>query len=211
MHFWISKNGVTQGPYAESQLRSMWQNGAITADCLCWKEGFSSWVPVAAVVNSDQVVVSAKEDVIPQQKPKTKILAVKPQASIQAYTPPELLKIASYREWLMELYVIAAMLTVIAGMADHYNKSDSYGPALIWLVALVCWMFVCYFVYVLMRSMKCGALGAWLCVFTVAFVPFAGIVTTMSIYFMAKKELRNAGVKIGSTSFMKNQIRRMKG
>jgi hypothetical protein len=98
MHFWISKDGITQGPYAESQLKSMWQNGAITADCLCWKEGFSCWVPVAAVVNSDQAEVPAKEDVTLQQKPKPKIVAVKQKTSIQAYTPQELLKIVSYRE-----------------------------------------------------------------------------------------------------------------
>jgi hypothetical protein len=54
MHYWISKNGVTQGTYTESQLKSMWQNGAITADYLCWQEGFAEWIPVGSIVEDKQ-------------------------------------------------------------------------------------------------------------------------------------------------------------
>lgn len=50
MHFWVSKNGNTTGPYAESQILSMWHNGTLTVDALCWSEGYTSWASITSVI-----------------------------------------------------------------------------------------------------------------------------------------------------------------
>jgi len=192
----------------------MWQNGAITADYLCWKEGLTYWTPVASIINPVDAEMCAKEDGTLQKQPMTKMHAVKPQKSIQTYTLPELLKIASYRELMANFNVVALILSALVGFAERNTTGNSNETTLIQigtLLAFPCWILTCYYVYVLMRAMKKGRLGASTCVLLVAFIPFVTLVTTIYIYYLAKRELVNAGVKSGSASFMKNQIRRMNG
>ncbi|HKS28097.1 MAG TPA: GYF domain-containing protein [Pyrinomonadaceae bacterium] len=39
-------NGQKSGPYAITQLRSMWSSGAITANSQYWCEGMAAWQPI---------------------------------------------------------------------------------------------------------------------------------------------------------------------
>lgn len=211
MHYWISNNGATQGPYAESQIRSMWQNGAITADYLCWREGFSSWVSVESILAAKQSKGSTQPIHLPQgDKPQAP--DVKKLVTSKSYEPAELLKIVSYSGLMANFNVVAVILSALVGFAEKNTTGNSNEATLILLgnlLAFPCWILTCYYVYVLMRAMETGRLGASICVIVVFFIPFVSILTTISIYFMAKKELVKAGVKIGSASFMKNQINRM--
>jgi hypothetical protein len=127
-------------------------------------------------------------------------------ARLKPFTEQKLHPLANFN-------VVAVILSALVGFAERNTTGNSNEATLILvgtLLAFPCWILTCYYVYVLMRAMKSGRLGASICVLVVAFIPFVTIVTTISIYFMAKKELVNAGVKIGSASFMKNQIQRMK-
>ena len=52
MNYWISRDGLTTGPYAESQIISMWQNGTLTVNALCWSEGYTEWVQISTIIDS---------------------------------------------------------------------------------------------------------------------------------------------------------------
>jgi hypothetical protein len=41
--YYLLVNGAQAGPYAPSQLQSMWQLGQITADTIYWQDGFDDW------------------------------------------------------------------------------------------------------------------------------------------------------------------------
>lgn len=44
--FHLMMNGQKSGPYALTQLRSMWNSGAITANSQYWCEGMATWQPI---------------------------------------------------------------------------------------------------------------------------------------------------------------------
>ncbi len=47
--YYIAVGSEQKGPYALSQLQSMWRSGAITADTLYCQQGFDEWVAIASL------------------------------------------------------------------------------------------------------------------------------------------------------------------
>jgi hypothetical protein len=45
--FLLLSHGEQRGPFTYSQLQSMWQTGAITADAMYWQDGLDDWNPIA--------------------------------------------------------------------------------------------------------------------------------------------------------------------
>src|SRR5437773_10014518 len=50
----IKTKGEERGPYAESQLRSMWNNGAITSDTLYRETEAQEWRPIAGFFETEK-------------------------------------------------------------------------------------------------------------------------------------------------------------
>jgi len=48
----VLENGVSKGRFARAQIRSMWKNGALTADATLFDSAGDRWIPVAEVVDS---------------------------------------------------------------------------------------------------------------------------------------------------------------
>jgi hypothetical protein len=49
MKWYYESNGHPQGPILESELRTLKEEGKISAACLIWKEGMEDWVPLEKV------------------------------------------------------------------------------------------------------------------------------------------------------------------
>ncbi|MFA6285851.1 MAG: DUF4339 domain-containing protein [Opitutaceae bacterium] len=47
MTYYVAIRGVKKDPMPEATLRAMIADGAVGADALCWREGWSNWQPVA--------------------------------------------------------------------------------------------------------------------------------------------------------------------
>ena len=47
--YYLLVNGAQAGPYALSQLQSMWQMGQLTADSFYWQEGFDDWQSISLI------------------------------------------------------------------------------------------------------------------------------------------------------------------
>jgi hypothetical protein len=61
-HIYLQIKHERRGPYAKSQVLTMWNNGLITSDTLYWCEGMSDWAAVSAFVT---------EVAVPTQNPPT--------------------------------------------------------------------------------------------------------------------------------------------
>jgi len=59
IHCFVVTNGERRGPFLHEQLRSMYMNGAITADAAVTWEGCVAPVPIASVVNGQMPAQSA--------------------------------------------------------------------------------------------------------------------------------------------------------
>lgn len=49
--YFLLQEQVRKGPFTISQLRSMWNAGAITSETPYWQEGFDDWRPLAAIID----------------------------------------------------------------------------------------------------------------------------------------------------------------
>ena len=210
-HYYLSKSGVTTGPYTMSQLKTMWQNGSVTADCLCWTDGFDEWVNVSNILESqpsdspqsDPKSISSKHRDSKSQIPQT--------IPASSCAPAQLLRLVSHRDYMVQSYVINAMLALLVNfvVVNQRDLSSTFQLS-VYFIATISSIVSCYFVFSVMRTMNTGKLGAWLCVIVVFLFPLlVGLVTVLSINGMAKKELASAGIKSGSNAYMKNQIKRM--
>ena len=52
--YYIQAGGVQQGPYAESQLRTMWNSGSVPNDTFYWTEGMAEWAPIVQLMQSPE-------------------------------------------------------------------------------------------------------------------------------------------------------------
>lgn len=212
-HYHLSKNGVTNGPYTISQLKTMWQNGLITADCLCWAEGFDEWIDVSDILELESLAFespkSEPQDVPSEYSDSPRAIPQSQMAS--SCTTAQLLKIVTQRDYMVQSYVVTAMLALLVNFVVVNQKDLSAAFQIsVFVIATASSVLSCYFVFSLMRSMNTGKLGAWLCVIAIFLFPLlVGVVIVLSINSMAKKELASAGIKDGSNSSMKNQIKRM--
>lgn len=50
MDIHVVKSGQPTGPYSESQVREMLQNGALSLSDLAWHEGLAGWIPLETVL-----------------------------------------------------------------------------------------------------------------------------------------------------------------
>jgi RsiW-degrading membrane proteinase PrsW (M82 family) len=48
--YYLIQNDTQQGPFTLSQLSAMWSGGFVTSNTLCWKEGFSEWIPISRII-----------------------------------------------------------------------------------------------------------------------------------------------------------------
>jgi hypothetical protein len=126
MNYWIFKDGKALGPYAESQLRTMWQNGIITADAICCKEGDEAWLPVSSVVIGEKSVSAP-----PRPSLQTRAPRPQPQTRLTTYTKDALLKIVSCREAMVSAYIISFVFTILTRFVD--------APIMV-IIALLAWL-----------------------------------------------------------------------
>ena len=78
-HYLLLVGAEQRGPYALSQLRTMWRSGSITADSLYWQEGFEEWAPISRISDSLDPPAPAAH---PPALPRT----TKQQAIVKTYT-----------------------------------------------------------------------------------------------------------------------------
>ena len=52
MKIYLYVSGEQRGPYAESEIQAMWNNGQVTGDALYWHEGMAEWAPVPALLGN---------------------------------------------------------------------------------------------------------------------------------------------------------------
>jgi hypothetical protein len=194
MNYWIFKDGKALGPYAESQLRTMWQNGIITADALCCKEGEETWLPVSNVVSGEKSVSTP-----PLPSLQTRAPRPQSQTRLTTYNKDALLKIVSYREAMVSAYLISIVFTILARFVD--------APIMVF-IAMLAWLGVAVSFVAIVRSLN-GGVFASILAFIAAFTPLVCLVTAFFLYGWAERELKDAGVKIASAGRMKNQIRSM--
>lgn len=64
---YVMVSGEQKGPYLLPQVNAMWLNGQLTADALYWFEGMEEWKPLAGFMTSDEAVVFAEEDDVPDE------------------------------------------------------------------------------------------------------------------------------------------------
>ena len=50
--FYLFENDTQRGPFALSQLQSMWATGAVTARALCCKAGSDQWTPLGEMLDA---------------------------------------------------------------------------------------------------------------------------------------------------------------
>ncbi len=50
--YYIQSGGVQQGPYTESQLRTIWDSGSVPFDTIYWTEGMVEWGPIVQLMQS---------------------------------------------------------------------------------------------------------------------------------------------------------------
>jgi hypothetical protein len=193
MNFWIFKDGATQGPYAESQLRTMWQNGIITADVLCCREGGEDWVPVSTIAGDSSPATA------PKSSPPARAHSANISQPLLSYPREGLLKIVSSRDAMVSAYLVSVVLNVLSAFVN--------APVVIF-IALLSWLGVAGTFFVLVRSLKGGVLAASIA-FIAALVPFLCLVTAFFLYGWAERDLKEAGIKLASSGKMKNQIEKM--
>lgn len=70
--YYLLVNGAQAGPYALSQLQSMWRLGQITADTFYWQDGFEEWQSISHI-----------KELLDLEKPRV----TPPAFSIQPTTP----------------------------------------------------------------------------------------------------------------------------
>ncbi len=46
---------IQRGPYTQTQIKSMWDSGTLTATAQCWQEGWAEWRPVSDLLMQSQV------------------------------------------------------------------------------------------------------------------------------------------------------------
>jgi hypothetical protein len=80
--YWIIISDEQRGPYTLTQLRGMWNSGAITANTLYWQQGFEDWHPLANIIE-------VLEDRLPPTLPPPSIGCVFPQQQ-QSHPQPQL-------------------------------------------------------------------------------------------------------------------------
>ena len=77
LEIFINVKDEQRGPFAKSQVLSMWNNGLITSDADYWHEGMSDWLPISALIKE----VSASLPTPPPTPPAPNPLASAPIAS----------------------------------------------------------------------------------------------------------------------------------
>ncbi len=50
MDYWINRDGITKGPFAIDQLRSMWEQGILTSDVNYYDVGRQVWMPLKSIM-----------------------------------------------------------------------------------------------------------------------------------------------------------------
>lgn len=74
IHYYISDGGQEQGPFIKSQLRSMWDKGALSAEAFYWREGMMKWEKISLWAARSQPPQPAKAEflVLPSQSAKSR-------------------------------------------------------------------------------------------------------------------------------------------
>ena len=65
----ISGGGVQRGPFTESQIQNMWNEGSITMDSLYWHEGMSEWAPITNLTEAQVQTTEPEEQVVAKETP----------------------------------------------------------------------------------------------------------------------------------------------
>jgi DNA-directed RNA polymerase subunit RPC12/RpoP len=68
-HIFISTNGERRGPYVLSQIQSMWNSGAITADALYWEEGMEGAKSILDLLDELRPGSASKDFSVPERRP----------------------------------------------------------------------------------------------------------------------------------------------
>lgn len=108
----VGINDEQRGPFARSQVLSMWNSGVITSDAIYWHEGMADWMPIS-------LFIKKVSEPLPELKNETK-------AASQAASP----KIVSGVNVsnLMELAKAAAEANNYQEAYAYYTKVLEYFP-----------------------------------------------------------------------------------
>lgn len=64
IHYYIKTKGEVKGPFAESQLHSMWNSGAITSDTLFRESNSQNWLPITELFETEEADGKSNEAAI---------------------------------------------------------------------------------------------------------------------------------------------------
>ena len=102
--YYIKTKGEERGPYAESQLRSMWSSGAITSDTVFRPSDSQNWLPIGNLFNEEQSVSSAAAPTASTATPTVNAAPKKREAGA--------------REFLIALFIITTVRVLKAVNAE---------------------------------------------------------------------------------------------
>ena len=91
MDIYLHIRGEKRGPYAKSQVQTMWNSGLITSDALYWQEGMSEWAPISALITELEVApptLQAPQKVLPAKA------RYNPATDTFTATMPQMVKLA---------------------------------------------------------------------------------------------------------------------
>jgi len=121
--YFIKVKGEEKGPYAESQLRSMWNSGIITTDTLFRENESQEWQPISRLLEREQVPATANAPQAPISQP-----------DLPAPAPPKQSQAGAIAFLIILLLIIAAgvfgQIHIISGgtlKSPRIVKKESFG------------------------------------------------------------------------------------
>jgi hypothetical protein len=127
--YFIKTKGEEKGPYAESQLRSMWNSGIITSDTVFRESESQDWRPISRLLEPEEVVVTAD-----RQQPTTPQPDTPQPAPVSSPAPPKKSQAGAIAALVILLAIIAGMILgnihVISGArleSPRIVKRESFG------------------------------------------------------------------------------------
>lgn len=82
----IEHNGEQRGPYSVTQLKHMWDSGAITVDSFYWAEGMTEWKPAADLLEEGAMPLEQMEATTPAPSSQEKEPAIPPHETDVNFT-----------------------------------------------------------------------------------------------------------------------------
>ena len=114
MTFHIAVNGVQKEPVSEETLHSMITQGSLSADVLCWRDGWADWRPVAQAFPDRFTLV--REGVVTTEPAPVQIPTLNPSQEQEAVRNTYLKHEASVQA-VGSLYLLGAIILTLAGAA----------------------------------------------------------------------------------------------